>query len=284
MNRSIPSGTVRLALLALAFAVTLAAARPAQAQVIYRYQGSGFTTFSCDLSGLFGSGDCPTPSPTNPLTSYSTLDRVAITLTVTDPLPANATLFQNTLQLLPGFLITMTDGHQTLTFALGYDGADYADVESLFVSTDATGQITTWHLELGSTQTGGVIWSQHEVNQFGTFDLELAWLGGPVNYGYNVGPARGWTVTGAQTPREAVEDLIALLPTLGLSKSQLQSLTDKLNNVLASIDAGLNQQAINQLSAFINQVNAAVSNGKMAASTGQLLVDAADAIIAMLST
>ena len=54
--------------------------------------------------------------------------------------------------------------------------------------------------------------------------------------------------------------------------------------MLASIDAGLNQQAINQLSAFINQVDAAVSNGKMAASTGQLLVDAADAIIAMLST
>ncbi len=66
----------------------------------------------------------------------------------------------------------------------------------------------------------------------------------------------------------------------GLPKEQ--SLTDKLNKVLASIDAGLFKQASNQLNAFINEVEAAQKNGKMAAATAAALIAAANAIIGML--
>jgi len=71
-------------------------------------------------------------------------------------------------------------------------------------------------------------------------------------------------------------------PSLHLTNGQASSLTDKLNNALASIQAGQNKQAINQLQAFINSVQASVKTGKMSAQTGQTLLDAANAIIATL--
>jgi hypothetical protein len=55
-----------------------------------------------------------------------------------------------------------------------------------------------------------------------------------------------------------------------------------LNNALASIQAGLNKQAINQLNAFINSVESSVKTRKMSAQTGNTLIDAANAIIAKL--
>jgi hypothetical protein len=51
---------------------------------------------------------------------------------------------------------------------------------------------------------------------------------------------------------------------------------------LASIEAGLNGQAINQLNAFINSVQSNAKAGRMSGSTAQLLIDAANAIIAVL--
>ena len=81
-----------------------------------------------------------------------------------------------------------------------------------------------------------------------------------------------------------VASLISLLsnPSLGLTSGQISSLTDKLDSVLASIGAGLNKQAINQLNALINQVNAASKTGTMSAPTAATLIAAADAIIALL--
>jgi len=86
------------------------------------------------------------------------------------------------------------------------------------------------------------------------------------------------------TPSDAIGNLINVVtdPLLGLTGGQMNALIDKLNNVLASVEAGLNKQAINQLNGFINQVNTAVKNGKMSPASGTTLTDAANAIIALL--
>ena len=88
------------------------------------------------------------------------------------------------------------------------------------------------------------------------------------------------------TPAQAVTNLINLMSNpssgLGLTTGQSNSLTDKLNNVLASIQAGLNDQAINQLQAFINSVQSSQKTGKISAQTASTLIAAANAIIAML--
>jgi len=82
----------------------------------------------------------------------------------------------------------------------------------------------------------------------------------------------------------AVTNLTSLLsdPTLGLTSGETASLTDKLNNTLASIQAGLNKQAINQLDAFISSVQSSVKTGKISASAGATLIAAANAIIGVL--
>jgi probable HAF family extracellular repeat protein len=83
---------------------------------------------------------------------------------------------------------------------------------------------------------------------------------------------------------QAVPILITSLssPTLGLTSGQVSSLTDKLNNALASIQGGLNKQAVNQLNAFINAIQTQVKVGKMSIGTGNMLIAAANAIIAAL--
>lgn len=83
---------------------------------------------------------------------------------------------------------------------------------------------------------------------------------------------------------QAAANLIIELsdPTLALTQGEINSLTDKLNNVMASIQAGLNKQAINQLDAFINSVDTSVKTGKMSSQAGTTLTSAANAIIAKL--
>jgi len=83
---------------------------------------------------------------------------------------------------------------------------------------------------------------------------------------------------------DATTALISLVsdPLLGLSAGQVNSLTDKLSNARASIDAGVNKQAINQLKSFVSAVQTAVKNGKMDPATGTLLTGEANEIIAML--
>jgi len=85
-----------------------------------------------------------------------------------------------------------------------------------------------------------------------------------------------------QTPAQMVTALVNLLPTLGLANGQTSSLTDKLNSALASIQAGLNKQAINQLNAFISSVQSSQKTGKISDPTATTLINAARAIIALL--
>ena len=92
------------------------------------------------------------------------------------------------------------------------------------------------------------------------------------------------TLVPATGAAQMVTALIANLsdPSLGLTKAQISSLTDKLNNVLASIQAGLNKQAINQLNAFISSVQSSFKTGKISLATANTLIGAANAIIAVL--
>jgi hypothetical protein len=90
----------------------------------------------------------------------------------------------------------------------------------------------------------------------------------------------------AITPAQSITNLTNLISNpnsgLALTAGQISSLTDKLNNALASIQAGLNAQAINQLQAFINSVQSSLKTGKISAQAASTLISAANAIIAML--
>lgn len=92
--------------------------------------------------------------------------------------------------------------------------------------------------------------------------------------------------TASVSPAQAVTNLINLISNpssgLGLTAGQLNSLTDKLNNALASFQAGLNDQAINQLQAFINSVQSSQKTGKISPQSASTLIAAANAIIAVL--
>ncbi|MFL6661887.1 MAG: FIMAH domain-containing protein, partial [Rhizobacter sp.] len=72
-------------------------------------------------------------------------------------------------------------------------------------------------------------------------------------------------------------------PSFALTSGQVNSMSDKLTNALASIAAGQNKQAINQLNAFINAVQAQWKTGKLSSSTAAALTNAANAIIATLA-
>jgi hypothetical protein len=84
--------------------------------------------------------------------------------------------------------------------------------------------------------------------------------------------------------QQTVSSLITQLssPGLGLTPGQISSFTDKLNNVLASIQQGLNKQAINQLNAFINSINAWLKVGNISGPAAATLIAAANAIITLL--
>ncbi|HWH81379.1 MAG TPA: hypothetical protein VNU71_03995 [Burkholderiaceae bacterium] len=82
----------------------------------------------------------------------------------------------------------------------------------------------------------------------------------------------------------AASNLIALLsdPALALTAGQIGALTDKLQNTTASIQAGLNKQAKNQLNAFNSSVQTYWKTGKISSATAATLTAAANAIIAVL--
>jgi hypothetical protein len=120
-------------------------------------------------------------------------------------------------------------------------------------------------------------------NASGTCSL-TATKAGDANYNQATSSSFTVTLLPATGAGPLVTALIAKLsdPSLGLTSAQISSLTDKLNNALASINAGLNKQAINQLNAFISSVQSSQKTGKISASTANTLIAAASAIIAVL--
>lgn len=259
------------------FVSLLAAGVPAQAQATYEYVGNPFTLFSCGPS-IPGPGTilCSTPAPTNPNTSYTASDHVEATLVLTNALPSN--MAYQDVRTFPGFSLTMNDGQHTVT---------NLDAVGMFaeVSTDAAGNILQWRLVIN---TGGVL-NGGIATQNATFVTDSGTLAccDPTvsgNVARNSGIPGVWS-SGAPTPESLLTNLITVVsdPLLGLTTGQINGLTDKLNSAMASIQAGLNKQAVNQLKSFIKSVESFVKNGKMSAQAGTTLVNAANAIIVALS-
>jgi hypothetical protein len=157
-----------------------------------------------------------------------------------------------------------------------------------FVSTDANGRINQWRLGIntGGVLNGGITTfnftdASTHIFDWGTLSCCDPTPGG--NFAQNFGIPGTWD-SGSSDPATLVSNLINVVsdPLLGLTSGQISSLTDKLNNALASIQAGLNKQAINQLQSFINSVQSSQKTGKISAQTANTLIAAANAIIAML--
>jgi len=279
-------------LMALA-AVAVLAALPAAAQATsYQYHGNTFTQFSCgpftdsQTGQVTGTLNCSTPAPTNPNTSYTLADFVAVTLTFDAPLPASMAL--SSVTGLSGFHMTLNDGHQTVSTPITAGQGMIANV-----ATDASGNITEWRLILntGGTLNGGVSTQRFTNPSTGTLiQSDMGTLSCcdptvPGNFGSRFGLAGVWSVVGGTPqPADLTANLIDVVndPNTGLPTGQVNNLTDKLNNALASIQAGLDKQAINQLKSFISSVQTYVKNGKMNSATGDTLIAAANAIIALL--
>ena len=255
----------------------------ASAQVTYQYTGNPFTLFSCgpnadDTSTL----DCSTPAPTNIHTSYTATDHVTATLTFDAPLGPNFAYAD--VSTLPGFHLTFDDGQHTVSTPLTAGEGMFS-----FVSTDASGQINQWRLGIntGGALNGGIItFDFTDISGTHIFDQGVLACCDPTtpgNLADNFGIPGTWN-SGNPNPATLVTSLINVVsnPSLNLTSGQVSSLTDKLNNALASIQAGLNKQASNQLKAFISSVQSSVKTGKMSAQTGNTLINAANAIIAAL--
>jgi hypothetical protein len=270
---------------AMAGIAVVLSAQPASAQATYDYAGSPFTLFSCGPNATNTAITlCSTPGP-NSNTSYILGDRVTATITLDAPLEANLPLTSITSRA--GFHLTLNDGRHIVSTPISAGQGLIADV-----ATDASGNIVNWNVVIntGFPDNGG-IFTQHY--QHSTIPTCCHGDGGtllgvlPGNLARlvaNPNPGVWTTGGGTPTPSEAVTAMISEVadPLLGLSAGQVSSLTDKLSNARASIDAGLNKQALNQLKAFTNSVETAVKNGKMDPATGTLLTGDASKIIAAL--
>ena len=274
----------------VAMAVTLVPER-ADAQAVYRYSGRPFTLYSCTATGvevglpIEPTAVCADPAgPDNPYTSYSAGDRVTGTLTLSHPLPAN--LVDADVFGLYGlnFDLVLSDGRQTLSL---WQTSGYA-----IVSTDADGRIIAWNLGVG-TQTGFIqLTSAPNAWVDTSIDIGILGVAGGIvatDFAYIAGTPGTWTLVSVATPADLIRRLIARLtdPALGLTQGQIGSLTEKLQNALNSLNAGLLDQAINQLKAFINEVEAGQTpRGKFRIDpqTAATLIAAADEIIALIGS
>ena len=80
-------------------------------------------------------------------------------------------------------------------------------------------------------------------------------------------------------PIESLIDKVkALIAAGALTQEQGAGLLDKIQEVIAKIDAGQTAAACNQVSSFINQVNGFINNGSLTSAQGQELIDAANAL------
>ena len=249
-------------------------AQPAEAQVVYTYLGNPFTTFSCGPDPD-GQTTCSVPDSDS---RYSLSSRLQITLELANPLPPNFHSLDIT--QLPGFRLTMDDGLGPLYFSAQDQNADGI---LAMVRTDGAGRIVEWHF--GLFVSGYFRWMESGNTLGWVFDeavLVMSQPPLPADFARVFGAPGTWSHPGG--PEAAIQALIDRLPdpSLGLTQGQINSLTAKLNDALASVLAGLHQQARNQLNAFINQVTAAVANGKMDPAVGAGLMADALRIIAML--
>lgn len=246
-------------------------AAEAQSEVGYSYQGNNFNLFSCDGNNL-----CSDSDPLH--TSYTTSDFITAVITLDEPLPGNLNL--ENIRDLPGFTLTMTDGHQVLTLDPGVPG-------EAFVSTDADGNIIApWHVFVNCC-----LYPNNNVFAINSPEVRGVGDGGyltcpngsypdtPRDGGMIFGTPGEWT-TNNNTPEELVADLMTDIESLidvELKNGQANGLTKPLTNALRSISKGKISAACSQLSDFIEEVNA--KTPPLSESTAAYLIDEAIAIM-----
>jgi hypothetical protein len=237
------------------------------AQVIYSYRGNTFNLFSCGGDVL-----CPNPDPQ--FTSYTTSDYVSAVLTLSQPLPGGLNL-QN-VRNLPGFSLTMTDGHQVMTLDPGVPG------EAL-VSTDANGNIVApWSVFVNccsfpNNNVFALNWpGVRGIGDGGGLTVPTGLFPNtPRDQGMIFGSPGVWT-TRIPTPEELVASLVTGVQALigvELNTGQANGLTRPLANAMRSISQGQIAAACSQLVDFIAEVNAKTPP-LGAASAAALIADA----------
>ena len=184
------------------------------------------------------------------------------------------------------FLLTVPNGYQitsltvTTSAVSGPAGLSASmELDSTAAPVQFTPFLSPFPGTTGNLLTAPVGAGVYAVSVFGqqataTGPFSLAW-----SVALNLAPV-------VVSPTQAVTDLINLIANpysgLILTAGQASSLTDKLNNVLTSVQAGQNKRAINQLQSFINSVQTYLKNGRISAQTATTLTVAANAIITSL--
>ena len=112
----------------------------------------------------------------------------------------------------------------------------------------------------------------------GTVTITAAYQGGSTH----VTSSGASTLTVKATPQAATQALIDTVNGMKLPNGITTSLDSKLNATIASMSAGNDKAAVNQLNAFIHEVNAQAGR-KIAAEQAQTLVYDAKAIISAVS-
>ncbi|HWC96363.1 MAG TPA: hypothetical protein VG456_06435 [Candidatus Sulfopaludibacter sp.] len=238
---------------------------PLHAQTSYHYTGNPFTFFSCGSSGT-GTIDCPNdPAPGNSLTSYTATDHVTATLTFTSALAPN--LNYQDVSSLPGFQLTMNDGHQTLTTpAAGLIAK---------VSTDSAGNIIgPWLLviNVGNAADSGIS-SENEppvqpfIQDQGTLACCDPILQGDI--GLNQNAAGTWQGNSQPTPSQMASALLVTLQQMSIPK-QGTSLSDQVTKVVNDINAQ-NGLACSDSLIFAAHVKAQTGKTVTATQSNQLL-------------
>ena len=138
-------------------------------------------------------------------------------------------------------------------------------------SSDPDNNIDTYDWDFGDSAVGSGMIVTHTYTAPGTYEAVLT-----------VTDTDGLSdsdtaVVVVKSPEEAVDDLIDDIEDLPIHPGTINSLTSKLENVLAKIENGQKKAALNQLNAFINQVEAQRGN-KLTDAQADALIAAAEAI------
>jgi len=237
------------------------------AQATYQYTGNPFTLFSCGPnSSDTATMDCPgQPAPGNPLTSYTANDHVTATLTFDAPLPAGLDYADVT--SVPGFVLTMSDGQQTLSTA-----AHPAGIIAK-VSTDGSGQIIgPWLLviNVGNTANSGISSENEPPQNIFVQDQGTLACCDPTVQGdlaINQFDAGTWG-SGSPSAAQQVASLITLVQQMNIPQQGI-SLIDQLQTVASDI-AAQNGKACQDLSNFASHVTAQTGKKITAAQASQL--------------
>jgi len=114
----------------------------------YTYSGHGFKLFECATSP---NPDCANPGPGNP---YKTSNSITASLTLASPLENN--LGPTDITGRAGFQLTLNDGQNTLS-----PGGQQCCV-SAWVTTNASGEITTWFLAVSNGDGGTYLFTLYD--------------------------------------------------------------------------------------------------------------------------